>query len=486
MIINRFSQFVLVAFFSITISSCEKNNSVKIGKEALNVNEFILDIMTQYYLWTDETPNNLDPKRTEDSKSFFKETLYEGTSDTYDSKIDGNRNGDRWSFITDDLQGLLEYFKGNRKSIGFYLYGYEKGDGSDNLALVVAYVYDKSPASATGLKRGSVIMKIDGQNLTSENVNALLSKDSFSATLGILNGDQFEVTDKTVQLSREEINTNPILKSEIYSVGGHKIAYLLYNSFIHNYDNQLIDEFTNFKNEGVTDLILDFRYNGGGSVSTALNISNMIAPKLAIDKKDVFLKKIYNKSLGEYLKVNYGEDHLIDRFSSTASGSPDDGVEGTPLPNLDLSKVYVIGLNGTASASELVINGLKPYMDVVVVGDRTHGKYTASTTFENKTYKNWAIQPIIFKSANADDETDYWNGFSPEIAVDDDPSEGDFGYDVTTRKGEFMLEAAINDILGVLAKRRPGEVKEPVVKIDFDNENLKTTMIYDIEHKEAN
>ena len=485
MTISRFSQFILLAFFSITISSCEKKTEPKADTESTAVNEFILEYMDFFYLWTDKIPNNLDPKSNNDPKAFFKEVVYPGTS------ANANLDGDRWSFITDDLQGLLDYFQGVRTSSGYYPYAYKVEEGSNKLALVVAYVYENSPASNADLMRGSVIMKIDGKELTSDNINELYGQETYTITMGEYDFDnkEFVTLSETKNITKVEMNTNPIIKSEIYTIGGKKVAYLLYNSFIHSYDNSLIYEFKKYEAENVEELILDFRYNGGGAVSSALNIACMVAPKSDIDSREIFLKKQYNDELQKlYLDdPKYGEEYLQDRLSDKAYGSSGDGIVGTSLPNLNLNRVYVIGLSGTASASELVINGLDPYMDVVTVGGKTHGKYTASTTLQNKEYNNWAIQPIIFKSANAVGKTDYWDGFAADIEVSDQPILGDFGYDADTGLYEYMLSKAINDISGVAAKKENLKIaKHEIKKMPVENTGLSTTMIYDIEHKEAN
>jgi C-terminal processing protease CtpA/Prc len=206
-----------------------------------------------------------------------------------------------------------------------------------------------------------------------------------------------------------------------------------------------------FKAEGITELVLDLRYNGGGSVASAINLASMIAPSSAINQ--VFIKRIYNDKLQEELlnDPDYGEEFLQDKLVSLALGTSGDGVAGTSLPNLNLSRLYVIGLRNTASARELIINGLKPYMNVITVGGNTHGKYTASITLQHpdSQYSNWAIQPIVFKSANASNQSDYWNGFSADIQVTDNPSSGDFGYDANSNSYEELLAAAINDITGL-------------------------------------
>lgn len=479
--------FLVIAFIGLSTVSCNKTDDSKISEEALNVNNFVLEYMDFFYLWTDKIPNNLDASSTEDSKAFFDKVVYKGNDGTYDEDLDANRDGDRWSFITDDLQGLLDYFNGIRTSSGYYPYSYRIEEGSDKLALVVAYVYSNSPASDVGLKRGSVIMKIDGKELTKDNINELYGQESYTITMGKydFNNKEFVVLDETKSIAKIDMNTDPIIKSEIYTINGTKVAYLLYNSFIHNYDDDLISEFEKYKAQGVTELVLDFRYNGGGAVTSALNIASMVAPQTDVEQGEVFLKKQYNNELQNlYLEdPNYGEEFLQNKLSNKAYGyEGDGGIAGMDMPNLDLSRVYVIGLHGTASASELVINGLRPYMNVVTIGENTHGKYTASSTLKNKDYPNWAIQPIIFKSANADGISDYWDGFEPVIGERDQPIYGDFGYDEISNTGEPMLMAALNDIAGVVAKKQDTEILEhDVVIMPVENAGLSTTMIYDIE-----
>lgn len=477
--------FLVMAFLGLSVVSCTKTDEPNISDEALNVNTFVLEYMDFFYLWTDKIPDNLNVSSTEDSKAFFDKVIYKGTDGTYDEELEANRDGDRWSFITDDLDGLLDYFNGIRTSSGYYPYSYIIEDGSNKLALVVAYVYDNTPASDAGLQRGSVIMEIDGNELTTDNINELYSQESYTITMGKYDFDnkEFIVLNETKSINKVEINTNPIIKSEIYNINGIKVAYLLYNSFIHNYDDELISVFENYKSQGVTELVLDFRYNGGGAVTSALNISGMIAPQSAIG--EVFLKKQYNSELQDlYLNdPNYGEEYLENNLSDKAYGyEGDGGIVGMDMPNLDLSRVYVIGQHGTASASELVINGLRPYMNVVTVGENTHGKYTASSTLKNKDYPNWAIQPIIFKSANADGVSDYWDGFEPVIVASDQPIYGDFGYDEISGTWEPMLMKALSDMSGIVAKKQNYEIQQhDVIIMPVENVVLSTTMIYDVE-----
>jgi C-terminal processing protease CtpA/Prc len=157
-------------------------------------------------------------------------------------------------------------------------------------------------------------------------------------------------------------------------------------------------------------LVLDLRYNPGGSVSTATLLASLIAPGDIVSNKEIFVKYIWNDIVDAYWRDKEGDDseNLIIKFLDV-------------VENINLSRLYVIVSGSSASASELLINGLKPYMDVILIGETTHGKYTASITLHNEEKSfNWAIQPIVLKTANINGETDYKDGLIPNYLVEDD------------------------------------------------------------------
>jgi len=160
----------------------------------------------------------------------------------------------------------------------------------------------------------------------------------------------------------------------------------------------------------VNELVLDLRYNPGGSVTTATLLASLIAPSDIVSNEEIFVRYIWNDILDHYWREKEGDnsDNLIIRFVDAAQ-------------NIGIDRLYVIVSKSSASASELVINGLIPYMDIILIGETTHGKYTASMTLhdEEKSY-NWAIQPIVLKTANINGETDYKDGMIPDYLVEDD------------------------------------------------------------------
>jgi C-terminal processing protease CtpA/Prc len=162
--------------------------------------------------------------------------------------------------------------------------------------------------------------------------------------------------------------------------------------------------------EGVNEMVLDLRYNPGGSVGTATLLASLIAPSDIVSNEEVFIKYIWNDIINQYWLDKEGDDseNLKIKFIDAAQ-------------NIDLDRLYVLISESSASASELIINGLRPYMDVTLIGDTTHGKYTASITLHDEEQSfNWAIQPIVLKTANINNQTDYKDGLFPDYLVKDD------------------------------------------------------------------
>jgi C-terminal processing protease CtpA/Prc len=190
-----------------------------------------------------------------------------------------------------------------------------------------------------------------------------------------------------------------------------------------------------FKSDGISELVLDLRYNPGGSISTAILLSSMIAPASVSQNNEVFSRLIWNELVSQYWLDEEGEesDNLISRFV-------------TPEVSLDLQRIFILVTSNTASASELVINCLDPYMEVVVIGsENTTGKYVGSITVQAKDtdWDNWAVQPIVLKTANANGISDYSNGFAPEFTIEDD-----FNAELGTLS-EDMLATAVELITGI-------------------------------------
>ncbi len=352
--------------------------------------------MEEGYFWNSNLPN-VNYADYGSSYNYFDTLL----SASFDEEL--NRNIDQWSFLTNDYQGLLDYFSGVRKSMG---HSFRLGiiGETNNVAGIIEYVEPESPAAEAGLERGMMFYKINNQNLTIYNYSSLLNQDSYTMTFGVLNND-YSITplSPSVQLAAIVLQTNPIHISKVIEYEGKKIGYLMYKSFIDDYDDQLESVFADFKSQGVTELVLDLRYNGGGAVSTAILLSSMIAPSSAIG--DVFINLAYNQDLMDYYSSTYPDE--IDMFTSRLEDNSN---------NLNLNRLVVLTTYKTASASEMVMYGLSPFMTVYHIGEQTHGKYYASQTIHDEAeIGNWALQPIVLRVENKDNSIDYRQGLLPNL-----------------------------------------------------------------------
>lgn len=403
-----------ILVLSLVAGACQKNleeDPAPVTDPAVQAdqtdNEWILENMQTYYFWTKQLPAS--PDMTQEPEDFFNSLLY-----TYNATT--RPDGDRFSFIAADAQELEASLSGEGKSTGAEFNLYLARQGSDDVIAQILYVLPGSPAEKAGLKRGDIIEQVNGQTLTRSNYSALLF-DQNTMVLGYSNwqNNQLVKSDKTINITKEIIQENPVLLDSIYTVSGKKIGYLVYNQFIpgpngstvSTYDLQLDQIFSQFQAEGINELILDLRYNPGGYVSSAVNLASLIGK--GVNASKTFYRQEWNETLMPELTEEFGEEFFVKKFTTKSQN----------IGN-QISRVYVLTSGRTASASELIISGLKPYMEVITVGTTTVGKNVGSITITDDTgKKKWGLQPIVFKSYNAQDQSDYTAGFSPNVEADE-------------------------------------------------------------------
>ena len=301
------------------------------------------------------------------------------------------------------------------------------------------------------MKRGDIIMKLNGNDITASNYMDLYY--SSNAEFGMAVWDKAENVIKPngerYNLKAEEIYEDPVLLDSVYVFNGKKVGYLAYAAFDLLSANKLIEVSKKFKSEGIKELILDLRYNGGGYVSTEELLGSLIAPKSVVVGNEIFHTEIWNqgymdywKEKGEDLNTYFGVDHSI-----TTDGKNSESVDITDA-NMNLSKIYAIITGGSASASEGVLVALNPYMDIDLVGEQSHGKYCTGVmlapkhVYNNPPSKisNWGI--YVMRSTFADRDGNNIsrpNGLTPDLKVEDDPFDGYQLGDVR----ETMLAAAL-------------------------------------------
>jgi C-terminal processing protease CtpA/Prc len=275
-----------------------------------------------------------------------------------------------------------------------------------------------------------------------------------------------------------ELQENPVLVAEVLDElsDGVKTAYLMYNAFTSDFDMALNDAFGDFKAQGVERLILDLRYNGGGSIRTATHLASMI---YSTDASKIFAQFVYNNKYQDYILSTYGESAVTEWFTDELDTTTYNHSPVLPLiNNLGLNDIYIITASGTASASEMIINGLDPYMNVVQVGDTTRGKYVGSFTIKDyytnndgslNTEHKWAIQPITLKISNSDGESDYVGGLIPDVAIEEDFREllplGD--------PDEALLAATLDYILGSAKSSKSSFNELPDYRVIADSRDFK-------------
>ncbi len=424
----------------------------------VKVQDFMWKAMNFWYFWQADVENLADkrfPNTPEGSKAYTEFLTSENDPGTFfDNKLLFSE--DRFSFYNDDYVELTQSLSGISKSNGME-FGLVRIPGSDDVFGYVRYIIKNSDASKKDIKRGDIFTGVNGQTLFSDRNNTqnnnfdLLfgENDTYILNMATIIDGRPEPNGEEITLIKEEnLQENPIFLDEIIETDGKKIGYLVYNGFINEFDEQLNEVFGRFKSGGVTDLILDLRYNPGGSVNTAALLSSMI---YGTNTQDVFLKARYND---KYQKILEDKNTDVHRYFADKIGN------GNALNSLKLSKLYVLTTQGSASASELVINGLEPYMDVIQIGEKTRGKNEFSVTMVDDRDNNylyspkrvdkirsdnrWAIQPLLGRNENADGFSDYTAGLEPDIPLKEDLSNlGVFG-----DLNEPLLAKAIQEITG--------------------------------------
>lgn len=451
---KRISRSLVLLFLAaFSLQSCDDKDDVATSPD-LQINNFIWRGLNEVYLWQADVPNLADNRFANQDAldSFLKgyskpEDLFEDLLNKPESKYPNGDAIDRFSWIVDDYSVLEQELNGITKNSGIDFRLSRQASGSNNLVGYIRYIIPNSDASGKDIKRGDLFTSVNGTPLTVSNYEALLlNSDSYTLNLATYNGSSFVLNGKSVALTKTVLEENPILITKTITSGSHKIGYIMYNGFYADYDDDLNQAFGQLKTAGVTDFILDLRYNGGGSVRSSTRLASMITGQFT---GQIFSKRQYNAKLMKDLTTEDLES-LNERLVNT--------FDGTAVNSLNLSTVYVITTDNTASASEIIINGLKPYINVIQIGTTTVGKNVGSFTVYdsesltktnvNPTHK-YAMQPLVFKITNAADFGDYTQGLTPNYIQQEYVST----YGVLGDASEPLLNLAISKITGATAKR---------------------------------
>ena len=399
-------------------TSCFEDNDDN-GASASEINDFVWKGMNAAYLYKQEI-SDLDNDRFNDSDEYASYlNNYNSPEDLFESLIYERDNIDKFSLIIDNYIELEQYLSGVSLSNGLN-YGLVYLPNSNNEIFgYVRYVNNGSAADLANINRGDIFRSIDGVPLSVDNYSDLLSQEIYTVNFAnYFNNDTEDINDDTIELNgiNIELQKAPLVKNPVhyystldYSSG--KIGYLMYNQFVSNYDDYLKTIFSEFKSNSIDELILDLRYNPGGSINSAIVLASLITGQF---ENEVFNTEQWNNDIQNYW-INNNPEYLINRFTTFQS-------------SLNLSRVYILTTRSSASASELIINCLKPYINVVQIGTTTYGKYQASVTlYDSENFSNqnvnrshsYALQPLVLKTLNVNGVTDYYNGINPDYEYEE-------------------------------------------------------------------
>lgn len=459
-----------ILLFTLTLSlittSCFKDNDDHVIVNT-DINDFVYKALNAVYLYKAEIPALADNRFNSNQDYANYLDNYTSPEELFESLIYQREVVDRFSILRKDGIALLQQLNGTFKSNGLEFNLYREPGKSNMVFGIVRLVLNNSPASKKGLQRGQIFNAIDNVPMTVDNYSSLLAPDTYTLNFATYNtkntpetsDDTIESTDQSVTLTKEVYNENPVYLTKILNINGIKIGYLLYNGFTADYNAQLNQAFAELKAGNVQQLVLDLRYNGGGSINSALLLGSMITGQF---NGEVFSKLVYNQQL-----QNENTDYI---FTSKLNNN-------TPLNSLNLNKLYVLTTNGTASASELIINSLKAYIDVVQIGINTTGKTQASVPiFDSPDFgpndinpvHNYVMLPLVANSINKYNDLVPPTGLVPDIEIKENPA----NFAILGDPEEPLLAAAINEITGL---SRPFAISSSLEAIDSFNEKT----IYD-------
>ena len=394
------------------------------------VNTFAWNVMDTYYLWRDEIAPALKKWQT------WEEPIQKVADIRY--KDAAGKDIDRWTMLTDDFASLVGGVSGHTRTVGMDFVLYYADQARTRIVAVVTYTYGDSPAARAGLRRGDAILTVDGLEMKSDNYQKVVRERLLgggTVKLGLSDG-------RSVTVTAEDMYENPVQTVRILErPGGKKVGYLHYTSFTLDSCKDLVDVFKEFVQAGIGDLVLDLRYNGGGYLVTEEVLASMLAPVSVVEAGKVLFQDIYNAKLAA--EIQEDPTCFDTEFRFKVDGKQQ--VVSTAGANPDLPRLYVLVTGSSASASESLVCCLRPYMDVILIGEQTSGKYCAGYLMDAMGWydavrkslgeeeyakalpyvDNWGIYVMYSRYADCNGVTlSMPDGIAPDYGAEDDPLDG--------------------------------------------------------------
>jgi C-terminal peptidase prc len=342
----------------------------------LGKNLFVRDALSDIYFWYTELPA-VNPAEFGSPEAYLDAVRYRPLDTTF-------------SYITS--REANDAFFDDSAYIGF---GFSTELAGAQLRIL--QVFADSPASDAGLTRGARIVAIDGRSIADLIADGSLDGAFGPTQAGVESAIEFVLLTgerRSARLVKRVVTIPTVSLTRVHEVNGRRVGYIFFRNFVRPSNDALDAAFAQLAESGIDDLVLDMRYNGGGLVNVARHLASVIGGVRT--RGQVFAQYVHNDR-------NIRRNQVL-RFEDTASG-----------PGLE--RLIVITTRASASASELVINALRPFMPVVIVGDRTYGKPVGQYQID---FCDKMLAPVAFTLRNANGEGDYFEGLAPDCVAADD------------------------------------------------------------------
>jgi C-terminal processing protease CtpA/Prc len=471
---KKFKIIIVFLLVAGTLFSCFEDRDDNLFAIS-GINDFIWKGMNAFYIFADNVPdlsnerfgiNGFDNRfdLTGDYSSYL--ANFESPEDLFNTLVFDPENTDRYSTIFPNLFEALLLFEGTSKTNGLRFSAFAVPGNDTDVFAIVRLVANGSVADLAGVKRNTYVSGVDGTTLNRVNFGNLLSQNTATYNFADYNDsgtdniddDKITPNGQSVTLSAEVFTENPVHSVEVITASNQTIGYIMYNSFRDNFETELNQAFGTLKSANVQHLVLDLRYNGGGAIVTAARLASMITGQF---NNQVFSKAIFGPN-------RQNENRTFD-FTDTVTG-------GGAINSLNLDKVYILTTGRSASASELIINSLRPYIDVVQIGTTTTGKTTINRlvfdspdfgTSQINTAHTYALFPLIGDSLNKDDLAVPSTGLAPDLELNE--SRVNFG--TLGNPDEPLLARAIEAIL------TSGRFLNPNTRVPFYLEEITSSKL---------
>jgi len=341
-------------------------------------NIWVRDQLNTYYYWYQFLPPGVNPASFNSPEAYLEAVRYRPVDNTF-------------SFIT--AAASNDAFYSDSQFIG---YGF--GNQTTRTEIRVLQVYDDSPASEAGLSRGDRIVTVNGRSISAMVADGTIGSAFGAADIGVATTIEWETLEgarRSARMVKRLVTIPTVSLTSVTDVDGRRVGYLFFRNFVQPSTAALTDAFAALRTAGVTELVLDLRYNGGGLVEVAVHLASLIGG--ARTNGQVMLNYVHNDKIGPILNKTA-------RFAN-------------PEQALNLQRLVAITTRGSASASELVINTLRPYIPVTIIGDTTYGKPVGQYGLR---FCDKVLYPVAFSIKNANLEGDFFDGLAVDCAAGDD------------------------------------------------------------------